>query len=73
MSFAHFLKIGRFGWLIRSFVLALMVTAADVHAAAAHSVVPEEAVHSPGTPSSLALLATGLAFLVIIRRHYRLR
>jgi hypothetical protein len=70
MSFAHF---ARFSWLIRSFVLALMVTAADVHAATAHAVVPEEAVHSPGTPSSLALLATGLAFLVVVRRHYRLR
>ena len=73
MSFAHFPVIGRFCRLIGMFFLALMASAADVHAAVVNTAVPEEAARSPGTPSSLALLATGLAFLVVIRRRYRLR
>jgi hypothetical protein len=51
----------------------LLLTAVQVHAATVSAAVPDDATARPDTPSSLALLSTGLVFLLIIRRRYRLR
>jgi len=73
MSVPRFLRASGLGLSILVFVLGLLLTAANAHAATVSAAVPDDANHSPGTPSSLALLATGLAFLLIIRTRYRLR
>jgi hypothetical protein len=69
----HFSKTDRLGRFVTGFILALLMTVANVHAATVSAAVPEDVAHAPTSPSSLALLATGLGFLLIIRRRYRLR
>ncbi len=70
MSKVHIWKTGG---TICAFVVALLVMVTDLHAAAVTAGVPDDAASNPGTPSSLALLATGLLFLLVIRRRYRVR
>lgn len=70
MSMAHLFKAGG---SICAFFMGLLFMVTDLHAAGMTVAAPDDAATNPGTPSSLALLATGLVFVLFVRRHYRMR